>query len=412
MKKHVTQVILSLVLITATGYLYLSGNKVVDNREPLSITEITAFNSEEVFKLNEESFLCDFDNYLMQQHERYNTPGFAVAIVKKGEVIYQKGFGYRDLSSKLPVTPHTVFRIGSVSKGISAGLAGILENENRFSWKDPISKFIPDFTTNKKQWTDSLTVERILSHTTGYPYQAYTTLIEDGLPLNDMINSLKKLPLSRHPGEIHAYQNVAYSLIEKVAEASTETPFDSLMKEKIFNPLGMTNASTDYHSIVSASNFAKPHFATRRGYYVSKVSPTYYNAAAAGGVNASISDMGKWLVAAMGYRPDVLPYEVRKELFNPRTRIRVKNHYLSRLDYPRFGHYGLGWRILDYPTETIIYHEGYVNGYKSAIGFSQTNDIGICILANAGGSLTSKALAEFFKMYEESQPPVLHASTN
>ncbi len=342
-------------------------------------------------------FLCELENEIHQLIGRYKTPGLAVAVVMDDKIIYKKGFGYRNAENQYPVTTSTVFRIGSVSKGFASSLVGLMEEENVVNWQDPLTKFLPDYRVNPVDYTDSITIEHILSHTAGYPYQAYSTLIEDGRTLDDMIDLLQGLTLSRKPGEIHSYQNVAYSIVEKILEEETQCAFGDLMDERIFKPLGMTDASMDYQTIVNHDNVAYPHYFSRFGVHVGKIRPTYYNASAAGGVNASIDDMGEWLMAVMGNRPDVLSDQLRAEIFDPKVVTSVKNSYLSRIDYPRNGYYGLGWRVIEYPTDTIVYHEGYVNGYKSAIGYSKSKDLGVCIIANSGGRLTSRLLAEVLK---------------
>lgn len=355
-----------------------------------------------VLNESEAEFLCEFENHVLSLNERYANPGLAVAIVKGDKLIYRKGFGFRNMDEKLPVTTSTIFRIGSVSKGFAATLAGILEEEQVIEWDAPVSSYLPDYRVKPETYLDSVTVGHILSHTAGYPYQAYSTLIEDGVTLTEMIQSLQQLTLSRSPGTIHSYQNVAYSIIEQILQQQTSCSFQALMEERIFEPLEMNHASIDYESIINASNVALPHFYTSKfGLYVGEISPTYYNASAAGGINASIEDMGKWLMAVMGNKANIISDKVREELYKPKIVTAVKNSFLSLLDQPRSGHYGLGWRIIEYPSDTLVYHEGYVNGYKSAIGFSQTDNIGICILSNSGGRLTSRLLADFFRMHGE-----------
>lgn len=391
----ISAAILTLIVM---GFLWLNEDEKPANPEPVATPAlISNYRDRVIFDKSEEDFLCEFENDLLILKNRLPVPGAAVVIVKGGKIIYEKSFGYKDIGSKSPVTNSTVFRIGSVSKGFASGLAGILVNEGSLSWSAPVNCYLPNYRTSPEEYTDSLTIERILSHTTGYPYQAYSTLIEDNIPLDEMIAALQRLKLSRIPGEIHSYQNVAYSLIEKIIESRVSGSFQDLMAKKIFRPLGMQNASIDFNTIHNELNLALPHFSTSGGFYQSEISTAYYNASAAGGINASISDMGKWLQAIMGYRPAVLPPGVRKQLFTPRIRTAVKNSQLSWLERPRKGHYGLGWRIIEYPSDTLVYHEGYVNGYKSAIGFSPHNDIGICILSNYGGSFTSSLLADFFR---------------
>jgi len=357
--------------------------------------------NEPLLSNDNEQFLCGFENKILNYLEAYNTPGLAVAIVKNDKTIYKKGFGYRNLNKKLPVITSTVFRIGSVSKGFASTLTGLFEDEGIISWDDPVSKYLSDFNVNPINYKDSLTIDHLMSHSAGYPYQAYSTMIEDEANLNEMIAALQSLPLSTRPGYIHSYQNVAYSIIEKILEVETACNFKTLMKERIFDELKMRRASIDYQTINNQLNVALPHFFTRRGVVVDDISPTYYNARAAGGVNASIDDMAIWLNTMMGNHTDVISNEVLRDLFKPQIVTAVKNSYLSLLETPRNGHYGRGWRIIEYPSDTLVYHEGYVNGYKSAIGFSRTDSVGICLLSNSSSRITSRLLAEFFEQYEK-----------
>ncbi|MTI21566.1 class A beta-lactamase-related serine hydrolase [Fulvivirga sp. RKSG066] len=396
-------IILSLTLLLTVGawfgYYKISENRVADLEvHPLPQPEIIG-GDDVRFERNDSSFLCEMENHVLYLKDRYNIPGTAIVIVKEGEIIYKKGFGFANVKTHSPVTTSTIFRIGSVSKGFASSLAGLLEQDGFIDWKAPITRYLPDYHVNPIEFADSITVEHILSHTSGYPYQAYSTLIEDGMPLGQMLEELQALRLSRNPGAIHSYQNVAYSLIEQVLQSQTYCSFNTLMHERIFKPLGMHTASIDYKSISEAENVALPHYYSRLGTHVGKIRPTYYNASAAGGINASIDDMGKWLQAVMGHRPDVLSHNLLADLHEPHVVTSVKNSYLGRLERPRRGHYGLGWRIVEYPSDTIVYHGGYVNGYKSAIGFSKADDVGICILSNRGGRYTSQLLADFFKIY-------------
>lgn len=393
-----------------TGFLWFNDAdeaKPAFAREP-DVTLALISGEYNVFDAAEENFLCKFENHLLSLKNDYPVPGAAIAVVKEGRVIYKKGFGVKDINGNDPVNTSTVFRIGSVSKGFAAGLAGILKSNGFIGWKTPITKYLPCYRANPISYSDSLTTERILSHTTGYPYHAYSTLIEEGNSLDDMIQALQLLKMSRMPGEMHAYQNVAYSLIEKVVESCTDTTFQNLMQQRIFDPLNMQHASTDYASIMKEDNLAMPHYPIRSGFRRVDISNTYYNTCAAGGVNASIDDMGKWLRAAMGYRPDIFSPEVLAELYQPKISTRVKNSFFNKLETPGKGYYGMGWRIVEYPTDTIIYHEGYVNGYKSAIGFSKKEGIGICILTNTASRFSSKLLADFFKMHASLRDDIIH----
>lgn len=347
-----------------------------------------------------QSFVDAFEKQLEEAFQSSNLPGAAVAIVLDSNVIFKKGLGLKKVGESDPVDEHTTFRIASVSKGFASVLTGLQVDRNKLSWNDPVTKYLPQFRTNPESFSDSVTIRHILSHSSGFPYQAYSTLVEDGLRRDVMFKKLQGVKLSRRPGEIHSYQNVAYSLIEPVLENVEDCSYQDLLFDRIFRPLHMNDASITYEEMMANDNKATPHQRYKRRYAPVNISSSYYNVAAAGGINASISDMTEWMKALLGHRPDVVSAQVLDSVFKPVIRTRVKNSALSSFDYPRKGHYGMGWRVVEYPSDTIIYHGGYANGFKSEIALDKNKNVAICILTNAPNSFSKKMVAEFFKAYK------------
>ncbi|UII30083.1 beta-lactamase family protein [Fulvivirga ulvae] len=346
----------------------------------------------------DKQFLEEFNNYLSEQFTKTNTPGASVAIVKEGAIIYQKAFGFKTADGSDSINTKTLFRIASVSKGFSSILATLLVQDTLIDLDDPIANYLKYPLSGS---ANNITIRHILSHTAGFPYQAYSTLVEDELPRDTMISKLLKIPLSRLPGEIHSYQNVAYSIIEVVMESASGKPFSTLMHERIFDPLEMTHSTLSYDSMISSDNIALPH-GYRHGQFVPTiVRPSYYNVASAGGLNTNIEDLAKWLTAVLGNNTRVIPPSVLDTVFTPVIPIRVKNPYFSQFEQPRNGYYGLGWRVMEYPNDTLLYHGGYANGYKSGIALDRNKNIGICVLTNAPSKFSNLVMINFFKMYKQ-----------
>ena len=176
--------------------------------------------------------------------------------------------------------------------------------------------------------------------------------------------------------------------------------YAQLLAEKIFGPCGMTGASCDYESIQHAPNKTYPHVPINSvAWRADSISDLYYNAIAAGGVNASISDMGQWLVTLLGYRTDIVSNATLDRVFHPVVKTDKERaifpHWLPR----DAASYALGWRVLDDAGESIIYHSGYVNGYKSEIALDRKDGIGICVLFNAHTALSSACIPAFFDQW-------------
>ncbi|MBO6572022.1 MAG: beta-lactamase family protein [Balneola sp.] len=352
-----------------------------------------------------DKFSADFEEGLKNQR----IPGGAVVIVKEGRVIFQQGFGVKESGKTEQVDEHTVFRLGSVSKGFASVLTGVLVDEGLISWDKPVSGYLVDFKLNDPEQTDRVQVKHILSHTSGLPRHAYTNLVEDGLSLDRIIPRLERVPLIAKEGEQLAYQNAAYSVIEKVLEAQTELDFDSLLQQKLFEPLGMINSSANYDSIRYSENKASPHvwYSRAKGRVPVKISKKYYNAISSGGINASASDMGQWLRLLTGYYPEIISEETLNEIFEPIATI--NNKRFSRYwDGVNKSHYGMGWRILDNEGQKIVYHGGYVNGYRSEIAFDPDNGIGICVLINANSSYPLQVIPGLFEHFRSDSTELIY----
>lgn len=361
----------------------------------LSEPEEWVLDDSTAFYLDE--FKSEFEEGLKNQR----IPGGAVVIVKEGRVIFQEGFGVKESGKTEQVDEHTVFRLGSVSKGFASVLTGVMVDEGLLSWEKPVSDYLETFKLHDPIQTNRVQIKHILSHTSGLPRHAYTNLVEDGLSLDRIIPRLERVPLIAKEGEQLAYQNAAYSVIEKVLEAQAELDFDSLLQQKLFEPLEMVNSSASYDSIRHSENKALPHvwYSRSKGRVPVKISKKYYNAISSGGINASASDMGQWLRLLTGYYPEIISQETLNVIFEPVATI--NNKRFSRYwDGVNKSHYGMGWRVLDNEGQKIVYHGGYVNGYRSEIAFDPANGIGICVLINANSSYPLQVIPGLFEYFK------------
>jgi len=350
-----------------------------------------------------DKFEQDFEEGLKDK----KIPGAAVAIVKEGRVVFKKGFGVKEKGMSEKVDEHTVFRLGSVSKGFASVLTGVMVEEGAVSWDDPVSDYVEEFKLNDPEQTDRVHIRHLLSHTSGLPRHAYTNLVEAGLPLDRIIPRLAQVPLIAKEGEQLAYQNAAYSAIEKVLEAQTHTDFNILLKEKLLEPLAMDHASASYDSIRYSGNKALPHvyYSRSRGRVPTSISEKYYNAVSSGGINASASDMGEWLLLLTGHRPDVISEKTLEEIYDPFVTIHNRR-YSRDWDGVNESYYGMGWRILDNHGQKVVYHGGYVNGYRSEIAFAPEEEVGICILINTHSSYPVKVIPDFFNHFKSASSQV------
>ena len=348
-----------------------------------------------------DEFINEFDELAADMFEKSKAPGAAIAIVKNGRIVYGKGFGIKAVGSDEPIDIHTVFRIASVSKTFAGTLTGKMVNRGYLDWTDKVQYHFPSFELKNPDYANMMEVGHILSQSTGLIQHAYTNYIEDGRDLDYMISSLRDVKLMMEPGRVFSYQNVAYGVIEPVLQSATGRDYNTLIREEIFEPLGMDDASIDYESMISNENKTFPNYPRFSGWTKGRIKKTYYNVASAGGINASISDMAKYLIALTGHRPDVISQEVLDEIFTPQIRTNIRWKYFSRWRDYKKSHYGYGWRIVQNGDSKIAYHGGYVNGYRSQLAVNTDEDIGICILTNSPTSFSSKLIPKFLKFYDD-----------
>jgi beta-lactamase class C len=343
--------------------------------------------------------LNDYDKEITDLAQEANTPGAAIAVVQDSSIVFLKPYGVKNAGTTDSIDVNTVFRIASVSKCFAAFLTGILVEDSVLSWDNHVVDYVPKFALKSPEETQRLSIRNVLSHTTGLPYHAYTNMVEEGIALDTMLSWLKKINLVSKVGESYSYQNVAYSVIGPVIKAATGKTYEAMMQEKVFGPLKMRTASIDYASIMQNPNIARPHLRRSRQWKSAKITDTYYNVAPAGGINASISDMAQWMIALLGNREDIISKATLNQLYTPVIRARSKNRNYGRMHRLSDSFYGIGWRIIYYPNDTLVYHGGYVNGYRSEVALNLKDKIAVCILANAPGELADNGIPLFFNLF-------------
>lgn len=346
-------------------------------------------------------YVQEYEKFALETIKETHQPGAAIAIVKGSEVLYLKGMGVKSVGTTDSVDIHTVFRIASVSKGFAAILTGILVQEKKIEWDDKVIKYLPAFALKDTFSTHHITIRHILSHTSGLPIHTFTNLIESRVPYETLRDNLRYVSPVAPLGKEYGYQNVVYSLIGDIIKKVTGKPYNEVLKEKVFTPLQMTDASASFESLDEGSNVALPHLKRSDStFYAFRNTPEYYSVLPAAGVNASISDMAKWLMALLGNNPEVITKETLKELFKREVQVpRRRKYHFFRWRSIRETYYAMGWRVLNYGGETVIYHGGFVNGYRSEIGFCPSQKIGIVVLCNASGKLVNESIPTFFDDY-------------
>ncbi len=303
-----------------------------------------------------------------------------------------------------PIDENTTFRVASVSKTFAAGLTALLIRDGKFSWEDPVTTYVPGFRINGD--AGKVQIQHVLGQSTGLIPHAYDNLIEDGVSIERIQDQYRNLAYICSPGECYSYQNSIFSLIQPVIENTTRQSYADLMQDRIFRPLDMKTASVGYGPFINNPNHASPHVKSHDRWKTVTVKPNYYRVAPAAGVNASVTDMGKWLTAQMGGNPAVIDPDAVAWLTRPRVKTVRDTHRKFWRDMISDAHYGLGWRVYQLGSHEIIYHSGWVSGYRADIAWSEEHKIGIAILMNVEDNSISELTTTFWQMAFDMLEPV------
>lgn len=341
--------------------------------------------------------IADFSTYkawLQQEVSEQNIPGVALAIVSASEILDLQTYGVRSVQDQIDVDSDTVFRIASVSKTFAGTVASQLVNSNIYTWDEPITAILPYNIGTDAAITSQMTLRHILSHTTGLMPHAFSNMLDAGVTYEKIQEKFHEIPTVCAPGTCYGYQNVVFSLVADVVQASLRTTYDDFVRENIFLPLGMDQASMGYEAFRDNPNASAPHQFARGGWRVSSVNAAYYTTGPAAGVNATILDMVRWAQANLGGYPDVMPRTLLDMQHAPVVET-PRGNYFNRWPKVENAWYGLGWRILDYDGMRVIHHGGGVRGYRSEMVLVPDYNIALVVMFNAETRLANEVVPHF-----------------
>jgi len=340
--------------------------------------------------------VTEYEVFFRQLVTDRDYPGAAFAIVRRDQILHVSTIGHTSADRIVPIDVNTTFRMASVSKTFAAEVVGLLVEDGVLRWDDPVIYYVPDFKVNGD--TSQIRIQHLLGQSTGLMPHAYDNLLEHGKSMDTIWRRMADLDFMCEPGRCYGYQNSVFSLVDPLVKNATTQPYEKLVEQRIFKPLEMKTASMGYKAFINNPNHAKPH-ARRKGRWTTvSVQPNYYRAAPAAGVNASILDMGKWVQAQLGSKPEVLSPAMVENLQKPRVKTRremYRKQWKTMLDD---AHYGLGWRIYQVGEEPLVYHGGWVSGFRADVAFSPQRDLGIVVLLNAESSGINELTTRFWQM--------------
>lgn len=333
--------------------------------------------------------LQDLDRYVPKALADWNGAGVAVGIVWHDSLIYAKGFGVREVGKPETVDDRTVFAIGSNSKFFTAVAAGMLADEGKLTLDDKVTKHLPWFQLYDPWVTREITLRDVMSHRSGLGRRGDALWYGTPYSRDEVIRRVRYLvPNSSFRTEF-GYQNIMFLTAGQVVAAAAGRTWDDVIRERIFQPLGMTSSSTSVTQLAGMPNVAQPHNLDPAG---ARPTPIPYlnidNIAPAGSINSNVQDMARWMrfILADGKAngQQLLKPLTLADLETPHTIAgRVVGDTLNPTRH--FSTYGLGIGISDLHGAKVLQHTGGIDGMLSFVAIVPERGLGIVVLTNVAG---------------------------
>lgn len=322
--------------------------------------------------------LKEIDSFVQKILNDWKIPGIAIGIIKDDSIYLNKGYGYRNLEQKLPVTSQTLFPIASVTKSFTGIDLCLLEEEGKVNLQSPVKSYIPAFALYNNQLTNETTLIDLLSHRTGLPSHDALWWSTDKTR-EQLFQSLKYLQPNKQFREAWQYSNLSYMTSGYILQLVSGESWESYTQEKILKPLEMTNTNFSVKNIQASSNFSYPYKYINGN--IQRITFRNLDAVApCGGIVSSVEDMLKYvqmLVQKGKYKDkQIIPERVLAKAEQPVVIMPYTGTNGSASVY------GLGFQQETFDKYLLIEHRGEIDGFTSILTLVPEMKIGIIILAN------------------------------
>jgi CubicO group peptidase (beta-lactamase class C family) len=314
-----------------------------------------------VFNTQSQELPQKIDSLLVSYAKIFRFNGTAL-VYKKGEIILDKGYGYRDVNNKIPNTSKTIFQVGSITKQFTATVILKLAEEKKLTLQDQLTKFFPEYPRGNE-----ITIAHLLSHTSGiYEYfrnpEYHITKREKPLTKEDRVALFKDKPMDFNPGAEFSYCNSGYELLGLIIEKITHKPYEQVVREMILEPLKMNSSGFDFIGLKSSLK-AKPYTLYSKDKILESTPWDSTATYAAGALYSNAKDLYLW----------------HQGLLNGNI---IKKHSLDKAYTPVLNGYGYAWWIETFYDKKVVSHGGNVDGFTSHFIRVPEDDICIVLLNN------------------------------
>lgn len=328
------------------------------------------------------------DAYIEGGMRDWQIPGLSIVVVREGSVLYEKGFGVRELGKPGKVDADTLFGMMSTTKAMTALAVGLLVDEKKLAWDDPVIMHLPKLRLPNAYLTEHVTIRDLLRHTSGLQNADLLWDRED-LDTQAILARLDRVPTTSGLRSDFVYHNVMYQVAGEVVAAASGMSWDRFITLRILKPLGMTRSHATLQEVMDRKdgNLSVAHVDIDSQVRAIEENPVD-RVPAAGAAWSTAHDAGKWLAFLLaggvvdGRR--LISEENFRELFLPQVTIPR-----GQWPYPTLGltashwtTYGLGWFQQDYRGQLVATHSGSMDGRTAMVGLIPDAKVGVYVFGN------------------------------
>jgi len=328
-----------------------------------------------------------FDDLVRQAIEDFNVPGLGIAVVAGGEVVYAEGFGHRDVENNLPMTSDSLFAIGSTTKAMTVTVLGMLVDEGRLEWDTPLRVYLPGFRLRDPLITERITPRDLVTHRSGLPRHDLVWYNNDHSTRAEIVAQLAYLELTEDLRSKFQYNNLMYMTAGYLAGQLSDTSWEYLVRERLFEPLGMQRTNFSVEDSEKDADHALPYRENDDDEIERIPFRNIDLVGPAGSVNSGVNEMVRWLLFNLhGGKVD------DHQLINSTTLADIHSPHMTTGATPdrpdvSVATYGMGWGIATYRGHRRISHGGGIDGFITSVMFFPDADLGIVAFNNRGSGL-------------------------
>ncbi len=335
--------------------------------------------------------LDSLDSYFENSIKEWKVPGMAIGIIKGDSLIFSKGYGYRNIKKKKPVTPQTIFPIASNTKAFTAASIAILVDEGKLKWDTKVKSILPYFNLYNKYVTEHFTIEDLLSHRSGLKtFSGDLIWYGSSYTREEVVRKAHLLKPKYEFRTTFGYSNIMYIAAGEIVAKVSGMTYDDFLKKHFFKELGMNNTYTSINDLKGLDNVCTPYnYVNDKTIAIELLN--WDNIGGAGIINSNIEDISKWIKLQLNKgtynNKEIFTSKQSTKMLTPATNFTVSEGYNRMWPSTHFRSYGMGWSLMDYHGYKVVSHSGGYDGVITYTCFVPDANIGFVILTNSTSSL-------------------------